>query len=320
VPSVLTIKEHITLPVLITRLYTMFSLQIKKRQKRTLLPLKEGQHERVVTSSANATHELNPMRIIKCGLNTAVRNDASKQFFKDLVGSVHDVKTAAHLLCKAWILERFRNNEPLPGGHGALASLFENAICAMTGSTSNPQRTRLRALANTLFPPGFQILPLKGMKNWPAQAAASIQTPTTSRVDSTRPRVETLGVYDAAAAVAPPGRAISTPALTSTASFVSILLASRVRSTSPSHRPPRLRLSQAAIASRISIRAHTPRVCLGFLRPISLWSFSGHDTSVQPFAAEGRGTEEHFPQYLYYHPNRSCARPCAFWLPFPGTA
>lgn len=112
------------------------------------------------------------MRIIKCGLNTAVRNDASKQFFKDLVGSVHDVKTAAHLLCKAWMLEKFQNNEPLPGGHGALASLFQNAIWTMTGSTSNPQRVRLRALADTLFPPGFQMPLLNGMTNWPAQAAA----------------------------------------------------------------------------------------------------------------------------------------------------
>jgi hypothetical protein len=168
VPPILTIKEHINFA---RTDRVLFSLQFKKKEKKIRL-LIEGQHERFTASSANATHELDPMRIIKCGLNTVVRNEASKQFFKDLVGSVHDVKTAAHLLCKAWILERFRNNEPLPGGHGALASLFENAICAMTGSTSNPQRTRLRALANTLFPPGFQILPLKGMKNWPAQAAA----------------------------------------------------------------------------------------------------------------------------------------------------
>jgi hypothetical protein len=102
------------------------------------------------------------MRIIKCGLNTAVRNDASKQFFKDLVGSVHDVKTAAHLLCKAWMLEKFQNNEPLPGGHGALASLFQNAIWTMTGSTSNPQRARLRALADTLFPPASRCLSSTG--------------------------------------------------------------------------------------------------------------------------------------------------------------
>ena len=91
------------------------------------------------------------MRIIKCGLNTAVRNDASKRFFMDLVGHVHDVKTAAYLLCKAWILERFNNNEPLPGGHGALASLSQNAILSITGSTSNPQRARLRALADTRY-------------------------------------------------------------------------------------------------------------------------------------------------------------------------
>jgi hypothetical protein len=40
------------------------------------------------------------------------------------------------------------------------------------GLDDNPQRVRLRALADTLFPPGFQMPLLNGMTNWPAQAAA----------------------------------------------------------------------------------------------------------------------------------------------------
>jgi hypothetical protein len=82
--------------------------------------LTDSSYVLLVMNSINSTELRNlntkRMRIIKCGLNTAVHNDTSKQFFKDLVGFVHDVKTAAHLLCKAWLLEKFQNNEPLPGG------------------------------------------------------------------------------------------------------------------------------------------------------------------------------------------------------------
>ena len=119
-----------------------------------------------IQTKANASS----MRVIKCGLNTVVCCDSSKAFFKDIVSRVHDAKIAAHLLCKAWILERFKNGDPLPPGQGALVSLFENAVWAITGSTSNPQRASLRTLCDTIFPTGF-VVNLGPIKNWPTQAA-----------------------------------------------------------------------------------------------------------------------------------------------------
>ena len=110
------------------------------------------------------------MRVIKCGLNNVARGESSKAFFKDVVSRFHDVKIAAHLLCKAWILERFENGDPLPAGQGALVSLFENAVWAISGSTSNPQRASLRILCNNIFPAGF-VVNLGPIKNWPTQAA-----------------------------------------------------------------------------------------------------------------------------------------------------
>jgi len=110
------------------------------------------------------------MRVIKCGLNSVVRCETSKAFFKDVVSRMHDAKIAAHLLCKAWILQRFSNREPLPTGQGALVSLFENAVWAITGSTSNAQRAGLRTLCDTIFPVGF-VVNLGTTKNWPTQAA-----------------------------------------------------------------------------------------------------------------------------------------------------
>ena len=110
------------------------------------------------------------MRVIKCGLGSVVRNQASKDFFQDVVARVHDAKIAAHLLCKAWILERFERGEALPAGQGALVSLFQNAVWAINGSTDNPQRALLRTLADTIFPSGFTV-DLGPMKNWPTQAA-----------------------------------------------------------------------------------------------------------------------------------------------------
>ena len=110
------------------------------------------------------------MRVIKCGLNAVARCEMSKAFFQDTVRRVHDAKIAAHLLCKEWILERFENGEPLPSGQGALVSLFENAVWAITGSTSNTQRAGLRTLCDTIFPAGF-VVNMGPMKNWPTQAA-----------------------------------------------------------------------------------------------------------------------------------------------------
>ena len=49
------------------------------------------------------------MRVIKCGLNGVARSEASKAFFREVVRRAHDAKTAAHLLCKAWILRRHQD-------------------------------------------------------------------------------------------------------------------------------------------------------------------------------------------------------------------
>jgi len=97
------------------------------------------------------------MRVIKCGLNSVARGDASKAFFRDVVRRAHDAKTAAHLLCKAWILERHQNGRSLPEGKGALVSLFADAVYAVGGNASSTRRARLVALRDAIFPVGFEV-------------------------------------------------------------------------------------------------------------------------------------------------------------------
>ena len=97
------------------------------------------------------------MRVIKCGLNGVVRSEASKAFFRDVVRRAHDAKTAAHLLCKAWILQRHQNSRALPRGKGELVSLFQDAVLAIGGAVSSTRRERLVALRDAIFPVGFQV-------------------------------------------------------------------------------------------------------------------------------------------------------------------
>ena len=108
------------------------------------------------------------MRVIKCGLNSVARGDASKAFFRDVVRRAHDAKTAAHLLCKAWILERHQNGLSLPEGKGALVSLFADAVLAVGGNAGNTRRPRLVALRDAIFPVGFEV-DCVGFFNWPVQ-------------------------------------------------------------------------------------------------------------------------------------------------------
>ena len=110
------------------------------------------------------------MRIIKCGLREVALNDASMAFFNQTVHRVHEVKIAAHLLCKAWMLERFHRQEALPAGPGAVISLFQDAVCAIRG-----QDSQLQALCRTTFPPGF-VLDVSCLKNWPVQAGTRYAT------------------------------------------------------------------------------------------------------------------------------------------------
>ena len=109
------------------------------------------------------------MRIIKCGLREVALNDASVAFFNRTARRAHEIKTSAHLLCKAWILERFRMHETLPGGQGAvIISLFQDAVRAIGGVAQ--EDARLQELCRTTFPPGF-ALDVSCLKNWPVVQA-----------------------------------------------------------------------------------------------------------------------------------------------------
>ena len=113
------------------------------------------------------------MRIIKCGLREVALNDArSVAFFNRTARRAHEIKTSAHLLCKAWILERFRMHETLPGGQGAVISLFQDAVRAIGGVAHD---ARLQELCRTTFPPGF-VLDVSCLKNWPVQAGTRYAT------------------------------------------------------------------------------------------------------------------------------------------------
>ena len=87
------------------------------------------------------------MRIIKCGLNEVVSSPESFAFFNGVVQRIHEIKVSAHLLCKAWVLERFERHESLPAGQGALGSLFQDAVRAVGGDAQN---ARLQALCRDI--------------------------------------------------------------------------------------------------------------------------------------------------------------------------
>lgn len=112
------------------------------------------------------------MRIVKCGLRPLLRNDACLAFFEGVVQRTHEAKTAAHLLCKLFLLKTFARKEPLPQGKGALVSLFKECIKAVGGSVkgNSIRQQRLRVLIERVFPPQFKV-DIKGLLNWPEQAS-----------------------------------------------------------------------------------------------------------------------------------------------------
>ena len=111
------------------------------------------------------------MRVIKCGLKGVVRDAESLALFEGAVQRLHRARTAAHLLCKLWVLERFRAAEPLPQGQGAVVSLFKDALMAIGGETEQPRVHRLRALYQEAFPFDELSIRLGAAHNWPQNVA-----------------------------------------------------------------------------------------------------------------------------------------------------
>ena len=111
------------------------------------------------------------MRVIKCGLRGIVRDDASLAFFERTVQELHRAKTAAHLLVKLWVLERFDRGQPLPRGEGAMVSLFRDAVLAVGADSEAARVQQLRALYQAAFPSDDLAIVLGPVRNWPQQAA-----------------------------------------------------------------------------------------------------------------------------------------------------
>ena len=112
------------------------------------------------------------MRIIKCGLSSVASGDASIAFFAAVAQRLHETKVAAHLLCKAWLLETFDRGDALPAGQGALESLFQDAVRVIGGVRKTHLQRGLGALHEALFPAGFRdVVDITGAKNWPGYAA-----------------------------------------------------------------------------------------------------------------------------------------------------
>jgi len=111
------------------------------------------------------------MRVIKCGLKGVVRDAESLALFEGAVQRLHRARTAAHLLCKLWLLERFRAAEPLPQGQGAVVSLFKDALMAIGSDTDDPRVHRLRALYQEAFPSDALSIRLGAAHNWPQNVA-----------------------------------------------------------------------------------------------------------------------------------------------------
>ena len=112
------------------------------------------------------------MRVIKCGLRSIARGEPSLTFFEGVVRRLHEAKVAAHLLCKAWLLEAFDRGEALPRGQGAIESLFIDAVRVVGGMRKTTLQQRLGALHEGLFPTGFHdAVDITGTKNWPTYAA-----------------------------------------------------------------------------------------------------------------------------------------------------